>query len=35
VSPFRDPRLDWFARRHPSWDRSYQLYPVLRAAARP
>jgi len=35
VSPFRDPRLDWFARRHPSWDRNFKLYPVLRAAGRP
>ncbi|MFO0582193.1 MAG: M14 family zinc carboxypeptidase [Anaeromyxobacter sp.] len=31
----RDDRLDWWARRHPSWDRSYRLYPVFRAAARP
>ncbi|MFT3913592.1 MAG: M14 family zinc carboxypeptidase [Anaeromyxobacteraceae bacterium] len=31
----RDDRLDWWARRHPSWDRNYRRYPVLRAAARP
>jgi len=28
----RDPaaRLEFFARLHPSWDRSYNVYPVLR-----
>jgi hypothetical protein len=31
----KDPRLEWFARRHPSWDKAYRLYPVLRAAAKP
>jgi hypothetical protein len=24
-------RLDFFYQRHPSWDREYRLYPVLRA----
>jgi hypothetical protein len=23
-------RLDWFYRRHPSWDYRFNLYPVLR-----
>jgi hypothetical protein len=31
----KDPRLEWFARRHPAWDAAWRLYPVLRAAARP
>src|SRR5690606_17399301 len=26
-------RLDWFYRRHPSWDERYGLYPVLRTDA--
>jgi Zinc carboxypeptidase len=34
-SAAKDPRLEWFARRHPSWDGAYRLYPVLRAAAKP
>ena len=25
-------RLEFFARRHPSWDDRYRLYPVLRSA---
>jgi hypothetical protein len=28
-------RLQFFARRHPSWDERYNLYPVLRVAADP
>lgn len=28
-------RLAFFARRHPSWDERYRLYPVLRVDARP
>ena len=28
-------RLEFFHRLHPSWDRAYRLYPVLRADARP
>jgi hypothetical protein len=35
VTDANDPRLEWFARRHPSFDRAYRLYPVLRAAAKP
>ena len=35
VTDGTDPRLEWFARRHPSWDASWRLYPVLRAAKRP
>lgn len=33
----RDPaaRLDFFARRHSSWDQRYNLYPVLRVATIP
>jgi hypothetical protein len=33
----RDPRarLDFFRRRHPSWDERYRLYPVLRLEAEP
>jgi hypothetical protein len=33
----KDPaaRLDFFYERHPSFDRAWRLYPVLRAAARP
>lgn len=33
----RDPaaRLDFFYRRHPSWDERYQHYPVLRSALAP
>jgi hypothetical protein len=33
----RDPqaRLEFFARRHPSWDQRYNLYPVLRVATVP
>jgi hypothetical protein len=33
----RDPRarLEFFHRRHPSFDEAYRLYPVLRADARP
>jgi len=33
----KDPqaRLEFFHRLHPSWDRAYRLYPVLRADARP
>jgi murein tripeptide amidase MpaA len=31
----KDPRLEWFARRHPAWDPAWRAYPVLRAAARP
>ena len=27
-------RLDFFYRRHPSWDRAYNLYPVYRSPAR-
>jgi hypothetical protein len=27
-----EARLDFFARRHASWDERYQLYPVLRSA---
>lgn len=30
-----EARLDYFARRHASWDERYQLYPVLRSAAPP
>ncbi len=26
-------RLDFFARRHPSWDSRYRLYPVMRVDA--
>jgi hypothetical protein len=28
-------RLQFFARRHPSWDQRYNLYPVVRIAADP
>ena len=28
-------RLEFFYRRHPSWDERYQLYPVLRVDAAP
>ncbi|MCM2327949.1 MAG: M14 family metallopeptidase [Lysobacter sp.] len=28
-------RLDFFYQRHPSWDREYRLYPVVRANSRP
>jgi len=35
VTDASDPRLEWFARRHPSWDGAWRLYPVLRAARRP
>jgi len=28
-------RLEFFLRRHESWDRRYNLYPILRVAARP
>jgi hypothetical protein len=28
-------RLEFFARRHPSWDERYELYPVLRLATAP
>jgi endonuclease/exonuclease/phosphatase family metal-dependent hydrolase len=31
----RQARLDFFQARHPSFDRAYRLYPVLRADARP
>jgi hypothetical protein len=34
-APERDPRLEWWAQRHPSWDASYRVYPILRAAKRP
>jgi hypothetical protein len=27
-------RLQFFARRHASWDERYKLYPVLRSAAK-
>jgi hypothetical protein len=31
-----DARLEFFARRHPSWDEQRDLYPILRiATARP
>ncbi len=30
-----DARLDFFYRRHPAFDETFRLYPVLRAAARP
>jgi len=28
-------RLEFFYRRHPSWDERYNLYPVLRADTEP
>ena len=28
-------RLEFFARRHPSWDERYGLYPVMRVATSP
>ena len=28
-------RLQFFARRHPSWDERFNLYPVLRTASVP
>ena len=28
-------RLEFFYRRHPSWDQRYLLYPVLRTAGAP
>jgi len=33
----KDPqaRLDFFYRRHPSWDDRYNLYPLYRTAAKP
>ena len=33
----KDPaaRLEFFARRHSSWDERFNLYPVLRTAAAP
>ncbi|MDE2408650.1 MAG: peptidase M14, partial [Xanthomonadaceae bacterium] len=33
----KDPmaRLDFFARRHPAWDKGYNRYPVLRSDASP
>ncbi len=30
-----DQRLDWFYRRHPSWDQAYALYPIIRLEAVP
>ena len=30
-----DERLDWFARRHPSWDERVNLVPVFRTSRQP
>ena len=35
ITDATDPRLEWIARRHPSWDPAWRVYPILRAARHP